>query len=320
MQARSFSQKLSKQSKMTLFMLLFLIVLIFAAIWVPNFTNPENIRNVMAQMALLIIVGAAVTLLLITGNLDLSVGAVVAQSGVLYALFCQMGMSVPLAMALGILSGVIIGLLNAFLVVRLGIVSVLATLGTMSIARGIAYIFADGSMVEVGLPPAFRVFQTTRIGPFQIPDLVMVAVVILFVVIQAKTIFGQKVYYIGANPSTARLSGVRVGRMVTSLYTISGLLAGTCGVMLASKLGAGDCKVGAGYEFDAVVASVLGGTSIVGGEGSILGMVVGMFILGVLNNALNLMGIIPYWQQIIKGIVLIVAILAQRQAMSRLKG
>lgn len=320
MQARSFGTKINKQSKMTLFMLLFLIVLIFAAIWVPGFTNPENIRNVMAQMALLIIVGTAVTLLLITGNLDLSVGAVVAQSGVLYALFCQMGVSVPLSMALGIFSGVLIGLINSFLVVRLGIVSVLATLGTMSIARGIAYIFANGSMVEIGLPPAFRVFQTTRIGPFQIPDLVMVAVVILFVIIQAKTIFGQKVYYIGANPSTARLSGVSVGRMVTSLYTISGLLAGTCGVMLASKLGAGDCKVGAGYEFDAVVASVLGGTSISGGEGSILGMVVGMFILGVLNNALNLMGVIPYWQQIIKGIVLIVAILAQRQAMNRMKG
>lgn len=320
MSGKTLSFKLDKQAKLTLFMLAVLIVIGFAAVFVPGFTKLENLRNVLAQNSLLIIVGSAVTFLLITGNLDLSVGSTVAQSGVIFALLCQLGLPIFTSAILAIISGMCIGAINAYLVVKLGIASVLATLGTMSIARGIAYIFADGSMVEVGLPQAFRFFGKTHIGPFQLPDIIMLIVVAIFVFIQTKTVYGQKVFYIGANQNVAKLSGISVGKMVTSLYMMSGFLAGLSGVMLASKLGTGDCKVGAGYEFDAIVGAVLGGTSIAGGEGSVLGMVIGMFILGILNNALNLMGVIPYWQQIIKGVMLIIAILVQRAAINRMKG
>ncbi len=315
---------LSKQAILTLFMLGVLIVLVVVvSIVTPSFFDGNNLRNVITQQSILIIVACSVTLLMITGNFDLSVGGIIGMAGVLYALFNQpaiqggAGLSMPVALILALLSGVLLGVLNAFLVVKLGIASVIATIGTMSIARGIAYIGANGSMVEVGLPLEFRVFSTTYIGPFSLPVIFMFIIVIIFIFVQQKTTFGQRTYYIGANRATAVLSGIRVGKIISVLYILSGLLAAFGGILLASKLGAGDSKVGAGYEFDAVVATVLGGTSIAGGEGSIIGMVVGAFIIGVLSNALNLLGVAPDWQGIANGIVIVAAIMVQRLAVKR---
>lgn len=320
-----FSGKLSKQSILTLFMLgVLVIMVVVVSLITPTFLDGSNLRNVITQQSILIIVAATVTLLMITGYFDLSVGGVIGMGGVLFALFCQptiqggFGLPFSVAMILALVAGAIIGAINAFLVVKLGVASVIATLGTMSIARGIAYIGANGSMVEVGLPLEFRMFSTTYIGPFSLPVIFMIIVVAIFIFLQQKTSFGQRTYYIGANRSTAELSGVKVGSITTTLYVISGVLAAFGGILLASKLGAGDSKVGAGYEFDAVVATVLGGTSIAGGEGSIIGMVIGAFIIGILNNALNLSGISPDWQAIAKGIVIVIAILVQRLAVKRL--
>lgn len=318
--------KLSKQSMLTLFMLGVLAILVLVVSLVtPSFLDGSNLRNVITQQSILIIVAATVTLLMITGYFDLSIGGVIGMSGVLFALLCQPvvqgggGLSFGLAMALALVAGAVIGAINALFVVKLGVASVIATLGTMSIARGIAYIGADGSMVEVGLPLEFRMFSTTYVGPFSLPVIFMIIIVLIFIFIQQKTLFGQRTFYIGANRETAQLSGVKVGSITTTLYIISGTLAAFGGILLASKLGAGDSKVGAGYEFDAVVATVLGGTSIAGGEGSIIGMVIGAFIIGVLNNALNLLGISPDWQAIAKGIVIIAAIMVQRFATKRVK-
>jgi len=316
--------RLSKQSILTLFMLgVLIILLVVISLVTPTFLDGSNLRNVVTQQSILIIVAATVTLLMITGNFDLSVGGVIGMAGVLFALLNQpsvqggAGLSMPVALILALISGAIMGAINAFLVVKLGIASVIATIGTMSIARGIAYIGANGSMVEVGLPLEFRVFSTTYVGPFSLPVIFMIVIVLIFIFIQQKTTFGQRTYYIGANRATAELSGIKVGRITSVLYIVSGLLAAFGGILLASKLGAGDSKVGTGYEFDAVVATVLGGTSISGGEGSIIGMVVGAFIIGVLSNALNLLGIAPDWQAIAKGIVIVLAVLVQRLAVKR---
>lgn len=318
--------KLSKQSMLTLFMLGVLAVLVLAvSLITPVFLDGSNLRNVITQQSILIIVATSVTLLMITGYFDLSIGGVIGMSGVLFALFCQpvvqggCGLPFGLAMMLALAAGAVIGAINALLVVKLGVASVIATLGTMSIARGIAYIGANGSMVEVGLPLEFRMFSTTYVGPFSLPVIFMIVIVLIFIFIQQKTTFGQRTFYIGANSETARLSGVKVGSITTILYILSGTLAAFGGILLASKLGAGDSKVGAGYEFDAVVATVLGGTSIAGGEGSIVGMVIGAFIIGVLNNALNLIGISPDWQAIAKGAVIVAAIIVQRFATKRVK-
>lgn len=318
-------RKLSKQSYLTFWMLGLLVILIaVVAIFQPTFFTPGNLRNVINQNAVLIIASMAVTLLMITGNFDLSIGGVIGMGGVLCALFCQSvvqggaGLPYGAAFVLALIATTGIGWLNGFLVVRLGVASVIATLGTMSVARGIAYIGASGSMVELGVPPIFRVFGTTEIaGFFSLPMIIMIIAVVIFLFIQSKTIFGQKIYFIGANKKAAWLSGVKVGKQISTLFIISGLLSGFAGIMLASKLGAGDCKVGVEYEFNAVVAIILGGTSIAGGSGTVIGTVIGVFIIGILSNALNLFGVSPDWQSIVKGLVIVAAILFQRFAMNR---
>ncbi|MEF9864394.1 MAG: ABC transporter permease [Christensenellaceae bacterium] len=323
---KTLKNRFSKQSKLTLIMLAILGILIIVIYLVQTiFLNSSNIRNIITQQSILVIVGVSITFLMITGNFDLSIGSIIGASGVMCAWFCQPasygGLGLPFAIAVILASfvGLLIGALNALLVVKLGMASVVATLGTMSIARGLAYIFANGSMIEVGLPPEFRIFGQVEIAEFfTIPVITMIVLVLVFMFIQNKTVFGRQIFYIGANRKAAELSGVKVNKRISTLFMMSGLIAGFAGVLLASKLGAGDCKVGVGYEFDTVVAVVLGGTSMQGGSGSVIGMVIGVFIIGVLQNALNLFAAAPEWQVIVKGIVIIAAILLQRAAINKM--
>lgn len=242
---RKLKTKLGKQSSLTLFMfVLLLIIITLISIIQPKFMDASNIRNVINQQSILIIVGVSITFLMITGNFDLSVGGIIGASGVLCAYFCasveQGGVGLPFwaAILLALLIAIGFGIANAVIVVKMGVASVIATLGTMSIARGIAYIFAKGSMVELGLPGEFRVFGTADIGGFlSFPMLFMIIIVLVFFFIQTKTVFGQKIYYIGANRKAAELSGINVGKQTSILYIISGALAGFAGILLASKLG-----------------------------------------------------------------------------------
>ncbi len=318
--------KISNQTALTLWMLALLgVIMLVLAIAQPTFLTANNLRNVINQNALLIIASMAVTMLMITGNFDLSIGAVIAMSGVLCAWFCQAaapygGANLPygVAVLLALLISAGIGLVNSFLVVKLGVASVIATLGTMSIARGIAYIGANGSMVELGVPSVFKVIGRAEVGSFfTLPTIIMIVVVLIFVFVEMRTVFGQRIFFIGANKKAAELSGIKVGKHISTLFVVSGVLSGFAGIMLASKLGAGDCKVGAGYEFDAVVAIILGGTSIAGGSGTVLGTVIGVFIIGILSNALNLFGAGTEWQAIVKGLAIVGAILFQRFATSK---
>jgi ribose transport system permease protein len=317
---------LTKQTYLTMWMLGLLIVLIIVvSILQPTFLTPGNLRNVINQNALLIIVSMTVTMLMTTGNFDLSIGGIIGMGGVLCAWFSQStiqgGAGFPywVAFIIALVATTGIGLLNGVLVERVGVASIIVTLGTMSIARGIAYIGASGSMVELGLPTkTFRIFGTTEIvGFFSLPMIFMIIIVLIFLFVESRTVFGQRVYFIGANRKAAKLSGIKVSRQIITLFVISGFLSGFAGIMLASKLGAGDCKVGLSYEFDAVVATILGGTSVAGGSGTVIGTVIGVFIIGILSNTLNLFGMGPDWQVIIKGLVIVASILFQRFAASR---
>ncbi|MCL2112019.1 MAG: ABC transporter permease [Clostridiales bacterium] len=313
----------SDQAQLTLWMLgLLVVVFVVLSIVQPAFLTQGNLRNVINQNSVLIIVSLPVTMLMITGNFDLSIGGVIGMGGVLAAWFCQSvvqgGAGLPywVAVILALLATTAIGWLNGFLVTRLGVASVIATLGTMSIARGIAYIGASGSMVELGLPRVFRFFGTTEIaGFFSLSMIFMIVAILVFFFIQSQTVFGQKIYLIGANMKAAQLSGVSVRKQINTLYIVSGFVSGFAGILLASRLGAGDCKVGLEYEFNAVVAIILGGTSLYGGRGSVIGTVIGVFIIGMIANTLNMFGANTAWQPIIKGLVIVGAILFQRYAM-----
>ena len=302
----------------TVFIMLFLMLIIY--ILTPRFISVTNIGNVLQQVSLVMISGSAVTLLMISGNLDLSVGGVLGQSAVLYAFLARAGLPLWLAIIISVLAGSATGILNGLLVSKLKITPVIATLGTMSITRGIAHIFADGTMITAGLPRNFKFLTTTYFGPFSLVLIIVLLVVILFYFIQSKTVLGRYAFYIGSNQETAFFSGLRVDRVVTWLYILSGTFAAFSGVLLASRLGAGDSKMGAGFEFDTIVAALIGGTSIAGGKGSITGMVIGAFIVGIIRNALNLLNVQFYYQMVIMGIVLVMAILLQRLISEKLSG
>jgi ribose transport system permease protein len=327
--------RLSDQSFITLFMVGVLIVIFtIAATIVPNFYKAQNIINLVANNWFVIILGIGVTFLLITGNFDMSVGGVVALTGVLAVYFCQ-GRNVsqnPLANGLGLPYGVAVGLallcamgvggINAFFIARLKVPSIIITLGTMMLARGAAQVITQGAQRNTSLPASFGVLGSLGIPgtSIRIAVVVMIVFVLAAFMVEKKTVFGRRIYLIGANKEAARLSGINVTNYLSSLYILSALLAGITGILMASEYKAGVSSRAMGYEFDALVIALLGGVSITGGFGSVLGMFLGAIILAVVTSAATGLLLSPDWQYTLKAIVTFVAILAQRYALDKRKG
>jgi ribose/xylose/arabinose/galactoside ABC-type transport system permease subunit len=297
-----------------------LVISIALSLLSSDFLTYTNLSNVSRQVAVVIITGSAVTLLMISGHLDLSVGSILALSGVLSAKFAFMGVPLPLAIILATFIGGAIGLLNGFLVIKLRITPVIATLGTMYIARGLTFIVCNGVSINRGLPDSFNYIGTSFIGPIPFPIIFVIAAIAIFYFLQSKTILGKYAVAIGGNKTAATLSGVNVGPIVTLLYVLTGLVAGFSGCVMASRLGVGQPNIGTGFEFDVIVAVVLGGTSLAGGKGSVPGMVVGALIVGCLSNGLNLLGVQTFYQSVFKGLVLVGAVLLDRILRERISG
>lgn len=331
----SFMSRMSNESFLTLFMIGILVVLFgIACAFVPNFYLVQNIINLVTNYWFVIILGIGVTFLLITGNFDMSVGGVVALTGVLSVYFCQgvnvsqnalangLGLPYGVAIALALVGAMSIGALNAFFIARLKVPSIIVTLGTMMIARGVAQIITRGAQRNTSLPDVFGVVGNTSLPgtSIKVAVLIMIGLVILAFIIEKMTVAGRRTYLIGANPVAARLSGIKVGRHLALLFVMSSLLAGITGILLASEFKAGVSGRAMGYEFDALVVSLLGGVAIAGGFGSVLGMFVGAIILAVVTSSATGLLLSPDWQFTIKGIVTFVAILAQRFALDKRKG
>jgi ribose transport system permease protein len=327
--------KLSDESFITLFMVGVLIIVFgLACTVVPNFYLPQNILNLITNNWFVIILGIGVTFVLITGNFDMSVGGNIALTGVLSVYFCQgvnvsqnvlangLGLPYPVAVALALLCAMGVGAVNAFFIAKLKVPSIIVTLGTMMLARGAAQIITQGAQRNTSLPDAFGVLGSLSIPgtPLRLSLLVMIALIIAAFIFEKKTVFARRIYLIGANPEAARLSGINVTKYLTALYIFSGLLAGITGVLLASEFKAGVSGRATGYEFDALVISLLGGVSIAGGFGSVLGMFVGAIILSVVTSAATGLLLSPDWQFILKGVVTFLAIVAQRSALDKRKG
>jgi ribose/xylose/arabinose/galactoside ABC-type transport system permease subunit len=286
----------------------------------PRFLSYVNMINVLMQVAMIMLTGSAAVLLMIAGAFDLSVGMVLALTGVMYAFMSKNGIPTPLALVLSILIGSGFGLLNGALVVGLKITPVIATLGTMYVAQGLAFIVAwidGGANVTTGLPRDFEVFGRTMVGPIPLFLLIVFALILLFYFLFAKTNLRKYAFAIGGNQTAARLSGLKVGGVVLVLYVLVGTLTGFAGMTLASRMGSGSPKVGTGFEFDVIVAIVLGGTSIYGGEGSFLGMILGALIIGFVGNTLNLLNVMFFYQTVLKGLILVGAVLLMRQLRRR---
>jgi ribose/xylose/arabinose/galactoside ABC-type transport system permease subunit len=325
--------RISNESFITLSMLGVLIVIFgLACLFVPNFYLEQNIINLVTNYWYVIVLGIGVTFLMVTGNFDMSVGGIVAMSGVLSVYFSQaahvsqselangLGLPYGLAIILALIASLMIGAINAFFITKMKVASIIVTLGTMSVARGIAQIVTQGAQRNTSLPDVFKVIGNfTIVGSIKIAVGIMVLLVIIAIIIEKRTVFGRRTYLIGANIEAARLSGVKVGKHITILYLTSSFLAGITGILLASEYISGTSNRAMGVEFDALVIVLLGGTSIAGGFGSVSGTVIGALVLAVVTSSATGLLLRPEWQFILKGAVTFIAIMAQRFALDRRK-
>ena len=289
-----------------------LIVLIAAIIIVMSNVNPyflsfSNFRAVAVGMAPTAIIVIGMAILLASGGFDLSVGSVMALSSTVVAMLLLTGMPIPLAVVCGLVLGGVVGVVNGVLVTGLGINPLIATLGTMSIARGIALVLTEGFSVS-SLPAGFAWIGKTDIGGFPLIVLLTLLLVILFDLAVRHTRFFRQVYFIGANEKAAMLSGIHVTRVRIILYALTGVLAALAGVLLASRLMSGTPTAGNGIELQVLAAAVIGGASLRGGEGTILGAFLGVVFVALINNTMTMQAVSIYWQMIVIGGVLVSAV------------
>lgn len=302
--------RINRALLMRLAPLLSLILLVlFFSVCSPFFLNIENMMTIALQTSVIGIIAIGVTFIIITAGIDLSLGSVVAFSGVIVGLCAGYDLPLIVCILAGILAGTACGFLNGFLVTKANIPPFISTLGLMMSVRGINLTLTDGRATYFSNYPEFRLLAQGRLLnmiPYPVIYLIFVAVICIWIL--KNTVIGRYVYAVGSNEVAAYLSGIKVNRIKMFVYVFSGFLTGIAGVILASRLNSGQPTVGVGYELEAIAAVVIGGTSLMGGVGTIGGTIIGAFIMGVLKNGLNLMGISQFWQMIATGVVVIAAV------------
>ena len=289
-----------------------LLICTVISLLTPRFLTEQNIINVVRQSSLNAIVAGGMTLVILTGGIDLSVGSLLAVSSVFAAGALTGGASPIESIMVGAAIGLGFGLANGLIITVGDVAPFIVTLGTMTIARGVALIYTNGAPI-VATDPDFRYIGRGSVGPIPVPIIVLFIVYAIVYLLLNRTTLGGYLYAIGGNQEAARLSGVPVKICKTMAYAISGLLAGLTGVILTARLGSSQPNLGSGNELDAIAAVVIGGTSLAGGRGGILGTLVGALIIGVLSNGLNLMNVNAYYQPVVKGGVILLAILIDRR-------
>ncbi len=286
---------------------LILLVIVFS-IGTPHFLDQRNLFNVGRQITMLAIVAFGMTVVLIAGGIDLSVGSVMAVTGVMVAtLMKRYDLAVPLAVLLAVLSGLGIGTINGMVTNYLGIPAFIATLAMMTIARGLVLLYTKATPIY-DFPKSFDFIGQGYVGPVPFPVILLAIIFAVMYMMLRYTVLGRYAYAIGGSAEVSRLSGINVKLNSTILFAISGLCAGIAGVILASRMGAGEPTSAQGMELDAIAAVVVGGTSLFGGKGTLVGTLLGAFLMGVLANGLSLMGIEPFIQMAISGVIIIIAV------------
>ncbi|WP_078709149.1 ABC transporter permease subunit [Consotaella salsifontis] len=285
------------------------LLMVFAT---DNFLSFTNIMNVLRQVSINAIIAIGMTFVILTGGIDLSVGSVLALASTVAAGLMVGGMPPAFALLLCLAIGLGFGVGNGMLVAYARMPAIIVTLATMGIARGLGLIYSGGYPIS-GMPFWVSWFGNGRIFDVPVPVIIMVVAYLVAWVVLERTPFGRYVYALGGNEHATRLSGVRVNRAKVIIFAISGLTTAVAAVVLTGRLMSGQPNAGVGFELDAIAAVVLGGTSIAGGRGSVVGTLIGAVLLGILNNGLNLMGIDPYVQTVIKGFIILLAIYIGRE-------
>jgi len=298
------------------------VLLLSNLIFTPNFFNVEvrdghlygSLIDIVRFGAPLIMVALGMTLVIATGGIDLSVGSVVAIAGILSAgLVSQL--PIPVAIAVALAAAIVLGLLNGVLVARFDLAPFVVTLATLTTIRGLAFVYSPVPVAPTD--PAFLTLGSFMVGPVPLATLIMLSVFIVGGLFLSRTPAGRSIIAIGGNAETVRLAGINVRRHVVAAYTISGACAGLAGVILASRVGIAQPSVGVAFELDAIAACVIGGASLAGGRGSARATFGGVLVLVLINNRLNLYDVQSFYQQVLKGLIIIAVILVQRTRRAR---
>lgn len=289
-------------------LLILSLFLTFNPITNSTFLTSKNIFNVLRQISTNLYLACGMTMVIILGGIDLSVGSTIALSGCIAA-GCVVHYHLPLFIAIlvGIFVGILVGVFNGIVIARTTIPAFIVTLATMNIAKGFAYVYTGGSPVRV-VTKEWQFLGAGYVGIFPMPVLILAVVLIITGLIMNRTKLGRYIYAIGGNAQAAHFSGIKVWKVKFLVYSFTGLMAGLAGVVLASRMYSGQPTAGDGAEMDAIAAVVVGGTSMAGGYGKLGGTIIGGLIIGILNNGLNLLNVNSFWQYVVKGTVILLAV------------
>ncbi len=287
-----------------------------------KFLTPENGWNIMRQISINVCISVGMTLVILTKGIDLSVGSMLAFAGAITAGLLKNGIEIPSlnilleftvfgAILAGLIVGGALGVFNGGMITRFKVPPFVATLAMLTIARGATMLWTEGFPIT-GLGDTFSFIGTGWFLGIPMPVWITAIVVIIAIILTKKTVFGRHIYAVGGNENAARLSGININKIKVWVYAIAGILAAVGGIILTSRLDSAQPNAGMSYELDSIAAVVIGGTSLSGGRGSVMGTVQGALIIGVLNSGLVLLNVSPFWQQIIKGIVILIAVIMDR--------
>ena len=287
----------------------FIVTCVILSLATPQFLSVANWTIIITQVSINALLAFGITFVIITGGIDLSVGSIVAVTGVVAASLAQNG-NYPLIIVIagGLVAGLAFGLFNGFLVTKSKIAPFIVTLGTMTIGRGLALILSNGRPVS-NLSDSFNAIGNGKFMGLPIPIIILLVVFFICSITLRKTVFGRYVYAVGGNEQAAWASGINVSKIKLAAYAICGALSGLAGILLAARISTGQPNSGMGFELDAIAAVVIGGTSTTGGRGTMIGTLIGVLLIGVINNGLDLMNVTSYYQQVIMGLIIIGAVL-----------
>lgn len=289
----------------------FLVLCVFLSVFPKtsgSFFTRQNIFNVLRQISTNLFLACDMTMVIILGGIDLSVGSIIALSGCISAgCVARYNLPLPIALLMGLLVGLLVGMFNGAVISKTTIPAFIVTLATMNIAKGLAYVYTGGSPVRV-VTKEWQFLGAGYVGIFPTPVVILVIVLIITAIIMNKTKMGRHMYAVGGNQQAAEFSGIKVEKVKFFVHAFSGLMAGLAGIVLASRMYSGQPTAGDGAEMDAIAAVVVGGTSMAGGSGKIGGTIIGGLIIGVLNNGLNLLNVNSFWQYVVKGVVILLAV------------
>ena len=273
----------------------------------PYFFTWKNCRNILNQSAIYLVLSIGMTLVICAGQIDLSVGAIIGFSGMTMGMLCKSGVPAQLAIVIGLLVSLVIGMINGMIIAYGKINSFIVTLSTMTIMRGIILILTNSNSI-FGFGPVFTFIGTGKVGPVNMPIVISIIIAILGAILLHKTRFGNYCLFIGSNEIALNRSGVDVRKYKVKIFALCGLCAGIAGLIVTSRLNSAEPLAGQGYEMDAIAATILGGTSMQGGKGSVVGTVIACFILNIMKNGLTLLAISSHYQEILTGIILLVSV------------